>query len=303
MLGELLELGPAGAETSAQGGLGVQPACPEDVESFYSEGFVKSLGVYGIEDLGRIIVSLCLKALLASCATVSGAKRDETKFLARSSDNLRLEENGRLKKENEALENLHNSLMSRNDLLNEKVTEQEDVIQKMQEKIELDEGVLDNLRGTIDRDNTKIVNLQTEVRQLKVDVEKKNELISKLEKEAEEDRETWVVASHEIVAKSAAIREEFQKALATFGAEPSPFPKEAEEKLTRCCINKNEQNHRRLCLPYCCKPRKHHAIAASRHLQPAVATTACICEPSTSSRLEDCRTALAPPPLSGIWES
>ena len=68
----------------------------------------------------------------------------------------------------------------------------------------------------------------TEVRQLKVDLEKKNDLISKLEKEAEEDRETWENASREIMAKSAAIREQYAKALATFGAEPSPFPEEVD---------------------------------------------------------------------------
>ena len=72
-----------------------------------------------------------VQSLLASCTTVSGAKRDETKFLPRSSDNLRLsEENRRLKKVNKALENLHSSLKSQNDLLNEKVSEQEEIIQK-----------------------------------------------------------------------------------------------------------------------------------------------------------------------------
>ena len=38
VLGELLELGPAGAGTSAHGGLGAQSPLPEDVESFDSEG-------------------------------------------------------------------------------------------------------------------------------------------------------------------------------------------------------------------------------------------------------------------------
>ena len=69
--------------------------------------------------------------------------------------------------------------------------------------------------------------MKLEVRQLKVDVQK-NELISKLEKEAEEDRVMWDTASREIVTKSAAIRQEYQKALATFGAEPLPSPEEAD---------------------------------------------------------------------------
>ena len=43
----------------------------------------------------------------------------------------------------------------------------------MQEKMNLDEGVLENLRNIVEKDDAKIVNLQTEVRQLKVDIEKK----------------------------------------------------------------------------------------------------------------------------------
>ena len=37
----------------------------------------------------------------------------------------------------------------------------------------LDESVLENLRGVVERDAAKVVNLQTEVRQLKADVERK----------------------------------------------------------------------------------------------------------------------------------
>jgi len=37
----------------------------------------------------------------------------------------------------------------------------------MQEKISLDEGVLENLRSVVEKDAAKVVNLQTEVRQLK----------------------------------------------------------------------------------------------------------------------------------------
>ena len=74
----------------------------------------------------------------------------------------------------------------------------------------------------------KVGNVQTEVRQLKADVEKKNGTIARLEKEVEEDRAVWESAAQEISSKSAAIREEYGKALALFGAEPSPFPSDAE---------------------------------------------------------------------------
>ncbi|XP_039835099.1 uncharacterized protein LOC120695980 [Panicum virgatum] len=110
----MMGVGSASAGTSAHGELGAQPTTlPEDVESFDSEGFVKSLGVYGTENLGIITASLCLKALLASRVTVQGSKKDEVKFLAMSSDNLRLtEESLRLKKENKALGNLRSSELS-----------------------------------------------------------------------------------------------------------------------------------------------------------------------------------------------
>ena len=52
-----------------------------------------------------------------------------------------------------------------------------------------------------------------EVRQLKVDVEKKNDMITKLKKKAKEDRATWESAMQEILSKSAAIREEYGKAI------------------------------------------------------------------------------------------
>ena len=49
-------------------------------------------------------------------------------------------------------------------------------MQKLQESINLNDGVLENLRATVDRDSITIGNLQTEVRQLKADIEKKNSL-------------------------------------------------------------------------------------------------------------------------------
>ena len=76
-------------------------------------------------------------------------------------------------------------MKSENELLKVKVSEQEETMKKMQEKMNLDEGVLENLRNIVERDDTKIVNLQTEVRQFKTDVEKKNDKILELEKEAE----------------------------------------------------------------------------------------------------------------------
>ena len=100
-----------------------------------------------------------------------------------------------MKKENEALVNLRDSLKSENEFLKVKISEQEEIIQKMQEKMNLDEGVLENLRNIVEKDDAKIVNLQTEVRQLKVDIEKKNDKILEHEKEAKEDRVVWESAT------------------------------------------------------------------------------------------------------------
>jgi len=167
--------------------------------------------------------------LLASRAVVGSARKDEHNCLAHSAEKARLLDRiSTLEKENKALENLRGSLTSENELLKGRVSEQEETISKMQEKMSLDESVLENLRGVVERDAAKVVNLQTEVRQLKADVERKNVKISELEKEVEEDRVMWESASQDILNKSAAIREEYRKALASFGAEPSPFPEDSE---------------------------------------------------------------------------
>jgi len=114
------------------------------------------------------------QALLASRAVVASARKDEHSYLVQSAEKLRLvEEINALKKENEALENLRGSLKSENELLKGKVSKQEETIAKMQEKMNLDESVLENLRSVVEKDAVKVVNLQTEVRQLKANVEKK----------------------------------------------------------------------------------------------------------------------------------
>ena len=134
-----------------------------------------------------LVLSLVLfQALLASRAVVGSARKDEHDFLAHSAEKARLMERvSTLEKENEALENLHSSLTSKNELLKGRVSEQEETIAKMQEKISLDEGALEKLRSVAEKDATKVINLQTEVRQLKADVERKNDKISELEKEVE----------------------------------------------------------------------------------------------------------------------
>ena len=140
-----------------------------------------------------LVLSLVFfQALLASRAAVGSVRKDEHDFLAHSAEKARLMERiSTLEKENEALENLHGSLTSKNELPKGRVSEQEETIAKMQEKISLDEGVLEKLRSVVEKDVAKVINLQTEVRQLKADVERKNDKISELEKEVEEDRAMW----------------------------------------------------------------------------------------------------------------
>ena len=92
------------------------------------------------------------QALLASRAVVGSARKDEHNFLAHSAEKARLLERIRtLEKENKALENLRGSLTSENGLLKGRVSEQEEAISKMQEKMSLDESVLENLRGVVKR--------------------------------------------------------------------------------------------------------------------------------------------------------
>jgi len=179
--------------------------------------------------LAVLVLSLVFfQALFASRAAVGSARKDEHDFLAHSAEKARLMERiSTLEKENEALENLHGSLTS-NELLKGRVSEQEETIARMQEKISLGEGVLEKLRRVVEKDVAKVINLQMEVRQLKAYVERKNDKISELEKEVEEDCAMWESASQDILSNSAAIYEEYRKALASFGAEPSPFPEDSK---------------------------------------------------------------------------
>ena len=65
-----------------------------------------------------------VQALLANCAVVSSARKDEHNHLAQSAEKLQLvEEISALSKENETLENLRGSLKSENELLKGKVSE------------------------------------------------------------------------------------------------------------------------------------------------------------------------------------
>ena len=116
-----------------------------------------------------LVLSLVFfQALLASRAAMGSARKDEQDFLVHSAEKARLMERiSTLEKENEALENLRGSLTSENELLKGRVSEQEETIAKMQEKISLDEGVLEKLRSVVEKDAAKVINLQTEVRQLK----------------------------------------------------------------------------------------------------------------------------------------
>ena len=106
-----------------------------------------------------LVLSLVLfQALLASRAVVGSARKDEHDFLAHSAEKARLLERiGTLEKENEALENLRGSLTSENELLKGKVSEQEETISKMHEKISLDEGVLENLRSVVEKDARRLL--------------------------------------------------------------------------------------------------------------------------------------------------
>ena len=89
-----------------------------------------------------LVLSLFFQALLASRAVVGSARKDGHVFLAHSAEKARLLERiSTLEKENKALENLRGSLSSENGLLKGRVSEQEETISKMQDKMSLDESV------------------------------------------------------------------------------------------------------------------------------------------------------------------
>lgn len=96
----------------------------------------------------------------------------------------------------------------------------------MQETIGQNDQILENLRSTFEKDATKIGKMEQELRQLKAEGVKKDELIEKVLKEAKDNRSVMEEAIGEMVDKSDQIYLEYKKALATFGAEPEPLPQD-----------------------------------------------------------------------------
>ncbi|KAG2562484.1 hypothetical protein PVAP13_8KG234704 [Panicum virgatum] len=97
-------LGAHGASASATSSSQAM-TLPMEFENFDVEEFQRGLSMYSTEYLGRITTSLCLKALLASRATVQGAKKDEAHRLDHSIEILRLaEENKKLQEEKGIME-------------------------------------------------------------------------------------------------------------------------------------------------------------------------------------------------------
>ncbi|RLN31219.1 hypothetical protein C2845_PM05G36230 [Panicum miliaceum] len=90
------------------------------------------------------------------------------------------------------------------------------------------ERVLENLCETVEKDATKISSLQREMKELKSEAVRKDELIEKLVEEAEMDRKVMEVAIRDMKAQGDLIYEKYRKALAAFGAESFPIPEDPE---------------------------------------------------------------------------
>jgi capsule polysaccharide export protein KpsE/RkpR len=126
--------------------------------------------------------------------------------LDKSAENLRLiMTNQKLKEENNTLEDLHVLLNDRVEGLTKQVKDQESLVHKMQETIDQNNGVLEKLRSTVDKDVIRIKSLEAENKQLKDEGSKKDQLIEKLLKEAEENQSFIDEAVGEIVEKNEQI--------------------------------------------------------------------------------------------------
>jgi hypothetical protein len=136
--------------------------------------------------------------------------------------------NQRLKEEIKTLEDLRILLNDRVEGLTKQVKQQESAIHKMQETIDQNDGILEKLRSTVEKDFVKIKSLEAENKGLKEEGSKKDQLIEKMLKEAEDNRSLMDEAIGEIVEKSDQIYLEYKKALANFRAEPKPLPQDLE---------------------------------------------------------------------------
>ncbi|RLM56031.1 hypothetical protein C2845_PM10G10240 [Panicum miliaceum] len=186
--------GTSGAEASAQAVTSAQAGGPSEELDYFDVGeFNKGLGAYRTESLGSITTSLSLKALLASRAVAHSAKRDGEARLNNSSENLRLTmANQRLKEEIKTLEDLRILLNDRVEGLTKQVRQQESAIHKMQKTIDQKDGILEKLHSTVEKDVVKIKSLEVENKGLKEEGSKKDQLIEKLLKEAEDNRCLWM---------------------------------------------------------------------------------------------------------------
>lgn len=147
-----------------------------------------------------------VQALLVSRAVAQSAKRDGEARLDKSAENLCLiMANQKLKEENNTLEDLRVLLNDRVEGLTKQVKDQESLVHKMQETIDQNNGALEKLGSTMDKDVIRIKSLEVENKKLKDEGSKKDQLIEKLLKEAEENQSFMDEAVGEIVEKNEQI--------------------------------------------------------------------------------------------------
>lgn len=160
---------------------------------------------------------------------VGSAKKDEETLLNHAAENLRLvQDNQKLLEENKALEKIRSLLSEQVECLKVKTSEQEGVVQKMQEAINKNDIILEKLRDIVEKDATKISTLEGEIRMLKAEAKKKDELIEKQIEDAAENLNLMNDAMKEIVENRDLIYAEYENALATFGIELEPLPQDPE---------------------------------------------------------------------------
>lgn len=98
----------------------------------------------------------------------------------------------------------------------------------MQSSITQKEETLENLHAAVEQDAKARSDLEKERRRLEAEGIRKEELIEKLLKEAEENQTLLNDAIGEIIQKSEQIYLEYKQALGTFRVEPAPLPQDPE---------------------------------------------------------------------------
>lgn len=187
-----------------------------------------------IQELNRAAALFSRKASIASRVAAKTLHHEEE---VRDKQTLCLiQDNERLRKENEALKELQPLYQEKIQCLETEAKDYEALFEKMRGTIEENEKILENLRREVEKGTNKKASLSNQVKLLQAEGKKKDETIGNLCSQVTHDEE--IVNS--IDERSELIYKEYKATLATFGAELLPLPVPDDTDVVLCSWLLNE---------------------------------------------------------------